>query len=118
MADEFGYRCGEADGRFLVEVGDSGPGIPEDKRDEVFERFQQLETDAARRFGGTGLGLSIVKDFAALLGGSISVGDAPEGGALLVLDLPSVAPPGTAVRPSVGERADVRDIEQLRRRAP
>jgi len=104
---------GNADGGFFVEVADSGPGIPEGKRDAVFGRFHQLETDVARRFGGTGLGLSIVKEFAALLGGTISIGDAPEGGALIVLALPSVAPPGTEVRPSTSERADVHDIDGL-----
>ncbi len=68
--------------RFRVEVADSGPGIPVDKREAVFERFEQLEADPTRPRAGTGLGLSIVRDFAALLGGSASVGDAPEGGAL------------------------------------
>ena len=102
-----------ADDRFFVEVGDSGPGIPVDKRDEVFERFRQIETGPTRRFGGTGLGLSIVRDFAGLLAGSISVADAPEGGALLVLDLPCVAPPGTAVGPGVDERANARDVDHL-----
>ena len=61
---------------------------------------------------GTGLGLSIVRDFAGFLAGTIAVSEAPEGGALFVLDLPSVAPPGTTVRPGGGERTDARNISQ------
>lgn len=103
----------ETGGRYTLEVGDSGPGIPEDKREVVFERFAQLADDAAQRRGGTGLGLSIVRDLTVLLGGSVSVSDAPEGGALFVVVLPSVAAPGTAVRPGIGEPIAARAIEQL-----
>jgi DNA-binding response OmpR family regulator len=88
--------------RFQLEVGDSGPGIPEDRRQAVFDRFERLDGDVTHRHGGTGLGLSIVRDFAALLGGTVSVGEALEGGALFVLDLPCAAPLGTTVRPVVG----------------
>jgi PAS domain S-box-containing protein len=103
----------EAGSRLRVEVADSGPGIPMDKREVVFERFAQLEPDDARPRAGTGLGLSIVRDFAALLDGSVSVGDAPEGGALLVVDVPSAAPSGAAVRPTRGQQMLAREIEQL-----
>lgn len=96
-----------------MEVGDSGPGIPAAKRQAVFERFEQIEGDLTRRRPGTGLGLSIVKDFAVLLGGTVSAGEAPEGGALFVLDLPSQAPPGTEVRPAAGEQTAMPIIEQL-----
>ncbi len=81
----------------VVEVADSGPGIAEKDREVVFERFRQVEGDAARRYSGTGLGLAIVRDIAALHGGQITVGDAPEGGALLRLSLPRRAPAGTPV---------------------
>jgi PAS domain S-box-containing protein len=102
----------DADGRMVVEVGDSGPGIPEEKRQEVFEPFRQLERGSTRP-GGTGLGLSIVKDFTSLLGGTISIADASEGGALFVLDFPKMAPQGISVRSGAGERTDVRDAEQM-----
>src|SRR5262249_36958982 len=81
-----------------IEVGDSGPGIPVGRREQVFDRFRQFHTDADRQFTGTGLGLSIVRDFVVLLGGSISIGDAPEGGSLFTLDLPAAAPAGSFVR--------------------
>jgi len=62
---------------------------------------------------GVGLGLSIVKDFASLLGGTISIGDAPEGGALFVLDLPSTAPAGTPMKPQTGQQPGVEAAEWL-----
>jgi signal transduction histidine kinase/DNA-binding response OmpR family regulator len=100
----------DAGPQFRVEVGDSGPGIPPDKGDAVFERFQQLERDS-HLHSGTGLGLSIVRDFAALLGGQASVADAPEGGALFVLDVPASAPPGHIVGPA-GEQMSTREVAQ------
>jgi signal transduction histidine kinase len=86
------------DGRLRIEVADSGPGVPAAQREAVFERFRQLEGGATRRFGGTGLGLAIVKDFVEVQGGSVSIGDAPEGGALITIDLPARAPEGSLVQ--------------------
>jgi signal transduction histidine kinase len=82
-----------------VEIADSGPGIAIAQRDEVFERFHQLEGSAKRRTGGTGLGLHIARELVQLHGGYIEVDDAPEGGALFVVELPLRAPAGTEVRP-------------------
>lgn len=79
-------------------VADSGIGIPAELRQNVFERFFQVEESSTRRFGGTGLGLAIARDFAELHGGSIAVVDAPEGGAALSVKLPVVAPEGTTLR--------------------
>jgi signal transduction histidine kinase len=101
-------RCSAFDapgGRVAIEVADSGPGVPPSERAAVFERFRQLEGGATRRFGGTGLGLSIVKDFVELGGGTVTIGDAPEGGALLRIELPAHAPPGAVV--SAGEDSAV-----------
>ena len=87
------------DERIVVEVGDSGPGIPVERRDAVFERFRQLDEGSRRRFGGTGLGLPIVRELVSLHGGSVGIGSAPEGGALFTVELPERAPPGVPVRP-------------------
>ena len=99
--------------RFRIEVADSGPGVPAEQRETVFERFRQLAGDSERTRRGTGLGLSIVRDFAMLLDGEVTVADAPEGGALFVLDLPSVAPPGTQVALDHDERHSTHDIEHV-----
>ncbi|NNF99330.1 MAG: response regulator [Desulfobacteraceae bacterium] len=55
--------------QFMVE--DTGEGIPQDKRDTIFESFTQLDGGYSRRHGGTGLGLSISKELAELMGGRI-----------------------------------------------
>ena len=81
----------------LLEVADSGPGVPPDQRETVFERFRQIDGGPSRRHGGTGLGLAIARDFVALHGGRISFGEAAEGGALLSVRLPVRAPKGSAV---------------------
>ena len=82
-----------------IEVADSGPGVPADRRDEVFERFHQLDGGATRRLGGTGLGLHIARELVTLHGGVIGVDDAPEGGACFFVELPLHAPVGTPVGP-------------------
>jgi PAS domain S-box-containing protein len=89
--------------RAVVEVADSGPGIAADRREAAFERFRQLEGGAARRFGGTGLGLAIARDLVALHNGSISIDEAPEGGALFRVEVPRKAAAGAAVRPAAAE---------------
>jgi PAS domain S-box-containing protein len=99
--------------RAVVEVADSGPGIPPDKREVVFERFRQLDGGASRRFGGTGLGLAIARELVTLHGGSIHVEGAPEGGALFVVELPTRAPAGTAVRAAVEPGAESERARQL-----
>jgi CheY-like chemotaxis protein len=86
-------------------VADTGPGIPEEHRELVFERFRQLEGGPDRALGGTGLGLSIVRELTRLQGGDVTIADAPEGGALFVVALPLTAPPGVTVRPRAGEIA-------------
>jgi signal transduction histidine kinase len=80
----------EKDGQALFKINDSGPGIAENMREAIFERFRQL--DNGRIVGGTGLGLAIVKEFVALHRGSVEVGNAPQGGASFKVSLPSHAP--------------------------
>jgi signal transduction histidine kinase len=80
----------------LLEVADSGPGIPAEARERVFERF--VELDDSHRFGGVGLGLAIVRELTTLHGGSVAVATAPEGGALLRVELPICSPVGARVR--------------------
>jgi PAS domain S-box-containing protein len=85
--------------RAVVEVEDSGIGIPPHMREAVFERFRQIEGGSNRKFGGTGLGLSIAKQLVTLHGGSIAIGEAGNGGgSLFRVELPLVAPAGSKVQ--------------------
>jgi signal transduction histidine kinase/CheY-like chemotaxis protein len=74
----------------ILEVDDTGPGVPADKRDMVFDEFAQVDGSHAREHGGAGLGLSVVRRIAEAMGGSVSVGDRPAnlGGARFTVALP------------------------------
>lgn len=61
------------EGQCELVVKDTGIGIPPERIDSVFEKFEQAETSTTRQFGGTGLGLSIVKSLTLLMGGQIKV---------------------------------------------
>jgi PAS domain S-box-containing protein len=63
--------------RLLIEIADTGIGIPQDKMESIFDPFTQADATVARRFGGTGLGLSISRKFARALGGDITVESRP-----------------------------------------
>ncbi len=60
-----------------IEVCDEGPGISEDERSKVFERFYRADTSRNRAAGGTGLGLAIVSELVARWGGEVRLGDPP-----------------------------------------
>jgi PAS domain S-box-containing protein len=90
----------EARGKNIrVSVRDHGPGVPDEFKDRVFEKFAQADISDARPKGGTGLGLSIVKQIVTRLGGEVGFGDAPGGGAVFYVDLP--AWDQTAAEPAV-----------------
>lgn len=68
---EFGYVNIHEKNKIQFFVRDSGIGIPEDKRDIIFERFRQVQEGSTRKYGGTGIGLYISKNIINLLGGDI-----------------------------------------------
>jgi signal transduction histidine kinase len=72
-----------------ITVDDEGPGIPPDERTRIWQPYYRLDRDRNAPAGGSGLGLSVVSDLARLLGGSVSVGDAPGRGARFTVELPS-----------------------------
>jgi signal transduction histidine kinase len=65
--------CETDDKRAYVSVSDTGPGIPPDKREAIFEPFVQLQRQAAGSQAGTGLGLSISRDLAHAMNGDLLV---------------------------------------------
>jgi len=79
-------------------VQDSGPGVPVELREKIFEHFWQNEEGSQRSFGETGQGLAIVKDLVELHQGTIQVDEAPGGGACFTIYLPQHAPDGTNVQ--------------------
>ena len=76
-------------GSVEFEVSDTGPGIPPDKRDAVFEPFLRLDGARARSTGGAGLGLAIVRRWVEAHGGRVALEDAPGGGARVRVSLPA-----------------------------
>jgi signal transduction histidine kinase len=79
---------GEGGRSAVVQVADDGDGVPEAERERIFERFVRLDAARSRDEGGAGLGLAIARDVAVRHGGTLTVRDAPAGGALFELRLP------------------------------
>jgi signal transduction histidine kinase len=69
-------------------VRDHGPGIPDDFKPRMFDKFAQADGSDARTKSGTGLGLSIVKQIVTRLGGEIGFADAEGGGTVFYVELP------------------------------
>jgi signal transduction histidine kinase len=74
--------------RVAICIDDTGPGIPESRREEVFEPFVQLDRSLSQPQEGLGLGLAISRDLARGMGGDLTVSDQTGGGASFVLVLP------------------------------
>ena len=76
------------DHQLEITVDDDGPGIPEDRREDVFKVFFRLDEARNLDSGGVGLGLSISRDIVHAHGGEISLGTSPLGGLRVVVLLP------------------------------
>ena len=70
------------------EVRDNGPGIPEDKLQAIFDRFQQVEEHESRRHGGVGIGLNICRQLVTAMRGSIGVESELGNGATFWFEIP------------------------------
>jgi signal transduction histidine kinase/DNA-binding response OmpR family regulator len=75
-------------GAIVVEVADTGIGIPAEALEHIFEEFRQADSSTTREYGGTGLGLAISQQFARLLDGEITVQSAVGSGSTFTLTLP------------------------------
>jgi signal transduction histidine kinase len=101
----------------VLTVRDSGEGVPEAEREQVFERFQQGGAGSTRSAQGTGLGLSIVREFVRLHGGEARIDSAPEGGALFEITLPlvpSLGKTGPALPDSASDAAQAAERSAAR----
>jgi signal transduction histidine kinase len=78
------------DARVRICVDDDGPGVPEDERDRIFDRFARGTLTAGSRGlgGGSGLGLALVAEHVKVHNGRVWVEEAPSGGARFVVELP------------------------------
>lgn len=74
------------DGRVVIDFSDDGPGVPEEERERIFERFSRLE--GSDRAEGSGLGLAIVKGFADAMAATVAVSESARHGACFSLALP------------------------------
>lgn len=86
-------RTGTRGGRVYFEVEDSGPGIPADQTERIFERFYRLPNSGG---DGCGLGLAIVRDIAFAHGAEVRIKKPGPAGALVVVDFPQIARQGGA----------------------
>ncbi len=76
------------DGPILIDIGDAGPGIPEDERERIFEPFFQGRTATSAAVRGTGIGLSVVRECVNAHGGTIELVDGVFAGAHFRVELP------------------------------
>ena len=72
-----------------IEVADTGPGIPPEDQQRIFDRFHQTETSERRRQGGVGIGLALARELTHLHGGSLTVQSKVGEGSTFALFLPS-----------------------------
>jgi two-component system sensor histidine kinase BarA len=83
------HLCGALEGDYIcLHVKDSGPGIPDDLQDVIFEKFRQIESGHTRAHAGTGLGLAICRELAGMLQAELSVSSTLGQGATFTLRIP------------------------------
>ncbi|HHZ10874.1 MAG TPA: HAMP domain-containing protein [Rhizobiales bacterium] len=76
-------------GTLTITIDDDGPGIPPEKREDVFKPFVRLDIARNQDDSGTGLGLAIARDIARSHGGDITLADSPMGGLRAVVKVPA-----------------------------
>lgn len=90
-------RVKSDDSTVSIAVEDTGIGIPEEDRFNIFSRFYRVDKARSREAGGSGLGLSIVHDAVQLYGGTITVGANKPQGSRFVVSFPKPSPEETGI---------------------
>lgn len=85
-------RLTRMDGVAVLEIDDDGPGVPVERREDLFGRFRRLDDARGRDEGGAGLGLALVADIVRVHGGNVEIAEAALGGARLTVRLFQEAP--------------------------
>lgn len=97
-------------------VQDTGIGIPEEKRQAIFDRFSQVDAAYSRRYGGTGLGLTLTKRLVELMGGTIQVESVIQQGSVFIVTLPFELPAKTKTTLSKEKTIESSKPESLARK--
>jgi len=90
-AGEVSIAAAAQNGHFAVSVTDTGPGIPLDQQDRIFDQFHQVDSSLTKAKGGTGLGLAIAKQIVEMHGGRIWVESTLGKGSTFQMELPTRA---------------------------
>lgn len=85
-AEPVGFKTGQE--WIAISVRDTGIGIAQEKQNQIFEEFYQVDNSSTRMYGGTGLGLSIVRKLTELLEGKLSLESEPGTGSTFTILLP------------------------------
>jgi signal transduction histidine kinase len=87
-AGEVCISAAAKNGSFVVSVSDTGPGIPDEERERIFDKFHQVDSTSTKTKGGTGLGLAIAKEIIEMHGGHIWVESIVGRGSTFRMELP------------------------------
>ena len=91
-------------GRVRIEVDDSGPGIPADQRDQIFDPYFRIDRNDQPPVPGSGLGLAVARQLVELQAGRIWVQETEGGGSRFCVELPAAAPRTNERPPALSER--------------
>lgn len=102
----------ETDGKLVIRVEDTGPGVPEAELEAVFAPFYRLDRSRNRGTGGSGLGLAIARQAVEQHGGSVTLANLPEGGLRATVVLPRT-PAAREAMTMVGRRAAITGLAAM-----